>query len=102
MAAPGPGERDQLLGDVLLGGRRPAAALAGMNALGARRREIEHSGVDEGVVHHNLGLGEHPHRFQGEQSRVAGTCTHEPHLARSQPRAGVEDRLERRAHRVAP
>ena len=53
---------------------------------GARVGERQHSRVDQGVVHHDIGLGETGKRMQREQARIAWTCAGKPYMARLKPR----------------
>jgi hypothetical protein len=40
--------------------------------------ERQHSGIDEGVVHDDIGLGKACERMQSEQAGVARSCTGKP------------------------
>ena len=43
-------------------------------------------GVDQRVMHHDIGLGETGKRMQREQARIPWACAGKPYMARLKPR----------------
>ena len=65
------GQADQQRTDLGLRHDVVATLLAGIDALGVHRNEVEHLGGDQVVVDHDIGLAEHAHRAQRQQLGVA-------------------------------
>src|ERR1017187_7476206 len=63
---------DQGLVDLILGAAELSALLPGKNALAPRRRQVEHLGRDQVVVHDGVGLAQDAPGLEREQFRIPG------------------------------
>ena len=64
---------EQRVVDLVLRRRRSIAALAREEDLRVGARQGEHRGMDEGVVQHDVGLGDHAARHGRDELRMAGS-----------------------------
>ena len=85
-ALAGPRQHDEPLRNVLLGRRRPAAALAGEFEPRPRPGEREHARIDQRVVDDDVRLVEPGQRIEGEQPGIARPRAGQPDMARLQHR----------------
>ena len=76
-----PGMADQPAGNIGLFRRRPSAAFAGVDKLGAGPREVEDARIDQRVINHHVGLAQPVERVQRQQPRIAGARARQPHPA---------------------
>ena len=67
--------------DVVLVRRRPAAALAGGDQLGAVARQRQHARIDQRVVDDLVRRRQRMQRQHGQQARIAGPGAGQPHFA---------------------
>ena len=79
------GKCNEPVGDVCLRRRRFAAALAGKFEGGAGMGERQHAGIDQRVMHDDIGLGEAGERVEREQARVARPGASKPYMPGLEP-----------------